>query len=113
MPKSFTNFLNFHPPTAYPTGHCFHLLFSFFFFFPLLFSTPSAFHPAFFRLFTASVRSRLPGSPAVPGGLFLIFNRDFVLGTTVALVVISSSAKVSSSFEEHLRSTVIGRLRII
>jgi hypothetical protein len=35
-------------------------------------------------------------------------SRDFVMGTTVALVVISSSAEVDPSFEEHLKSTVIG-----
>ena len=33
-----------------------------------------------------------------------------MLGTTVALVVISSSDEVSSSFEDHLKSTVIGKL---
>ena len=34
--------------------------------------------------------------------------RSFVLGTAVALSVISSSAKISPSFEDHLSSTVIG-----
>ena len=38
--------------------------------------------------------------------------RSFVLGTAVALSVISSSAKISPSFEDHLSSTVIGMQRI-
>ena len=37
------------------------------------------------------------------------FDRNFVLGTAVALAVISSSGKVSPSFEDHLKSTVIGK----
>ena len=32
-----------------------------------------------------------------------------MLGTAVALAVISSSGKVSPSFEDHLKSTVIGK----
>ena len=36
------------------------------------------------------------------------FFRDFVMGTTVALVVISSSAEVDPSFQDHLRTTVLG-----
>ena len=31
-----------------------------------------------------------------------------VLGTTVALCVVSSSRKVHSSFEDHCKTTVIG-----
>ena len=34
--------------------------------------------------------------------------RDFVLGTAVALVVVSSSAQVSPTFEDFLRTTVLG-----
>ena len=34
--------------------------------------------------------------------------RKFILGTGVALAVISSSGKVSPSFEDHLISTVVG-----
>ena len=42
-----------------------------------------------------------------------LFSRKFVVGTAVALAVISSSGKVSSCFEEHLISTVIGKWKLM
>ena len=45
--------------------------------------------------------------------LISILFRDFVIGTTVALVVVSSSAKVASSFEDHLKTTVLGKYFLV
>jgi hypothetical protein len=45
--------------------------------------------------------------------LISILFRDFVMGTAVALVVVSSSAKVASSFEDHLKTTVLGKYYLV
>ena len=45
---------------------------------------------------------------AVSENIVLILFRDFLVGTTVALCVISSSRKVDPSFEEYLKTTVLG-----
>ena len=45
---------------------------------------------------------------AVSESIVLIFFRDFLVGTTVALCVISSSRKVNPGFEEYLKTTVLG-----
>ena len=39
---------------------------------------------------------------------FLFIFRDLVLGTTVALCVVSSSSQVDPSFKDHCKNTVIG-----